>query len=171
MKRGHSTVSPVNEVGPRACFLSGAASPSLTSRLRHGFPGDRPSIFAISSSRLSGGGSAFAFPGKTLRSGGGDEGGSGNLTLPFDALRASRRGFRSGGDSGRTGERAAAGGADGGSIGFGGRLNAASRRWAISARLFSSDWTARGGVAAGRFASVASPPTLPSPASGGGEGG
>src|SRR6266436_1756207 len=137
MKRGHSTVSPVNEVGPRACFLSGAASPSLTSRLRHGFPGDRPSIFAISSSRLSGGGSAFAFPGKTLRSGGGDEGGSGNLA--FDALRASRRGLRSGGDSGRMGERAAAGGGAGGSIGFGGRRNAASRRWAISARLFSSD--------------------------------
>src|SRR5258706_6752347 len=109
MKRGHSTVSPVNEVGPRACFLSGAASPSLTSRLRHDFPGDRPSIFAISSSRLSGGGSAFAFPGKTLRSGGGDES-SGNRTLAFAALTASRKGLRKGGKSGRTGDRAAAGG-------------------------------------------------------------
>src|SRR5229473_3354696 len=107
--------------------------------VRHDFPGDRPSIFAISSSRLSGGGSAFAFPGKTLRSGGGDEGGSGNRTLAFDALMASRRALRSGGDSGRMDERAAAGGAAGGSIGFGGRRNAASRRWAISARLFSSD--------------------------------
>src|SRR5258707_10401798 len=110
MKRGHSTVSPVNEVGPRACFLSGAASPSLTSRLRHDFPGERPSIFAISSSRLSGGGSAFAFAGKTLRSGGGEDSGSGNLTPPFAALMASRRGLRRGGDSGRAGERAASGG-------------------------------------------------------------
>src|SRR5258707_3963490 len=166
MKRGHSTVAPVKGAGPRACFLLGEASPSLTSWLRHDFPGDRPSIFAISSSRLSGGGSAFAFPGKTLRSGGGDES-SGNRTLACAALTASRRGLRKGGKSGRTGERAAAGGGAGGSIGFVGRLNAASRRWAISARLFSSAWTARGVGAAARFGSATSPPTLLSPASGG----
>src|SRR5262249_57702196 len=109
------------------------------------FAGERPSIFAISSSRLSGGGSVFAFPDRTLRSAGGEESCSGSLTLP---LTASLRGFRTGGDSARTGERAAADGGVGDSIGFVGRLNAASSRCAISARLFSSDCT---------------PPRLPSP--------
>src|SRR5579871_2584072 len=130
------------------------------------FAGDRPSIFAISSSRLSTGGSAFAFPGRTLRSGAGEETCSGNLALAL-ALTASRRGFRSGGGSVRPGERDAAGDGAGDSVGFGGRRNAASSRCAISARLFSSDCPARGAAPAARFASAAAP-SLPSPASGGG---
>src|SRR5579883_2270444 len=85
-------------------LVEGAPLPCRERDSCHWFAGDRPSIFAISSSRLSTGGSAFAFPGRTLRSGAGEETCSGNLALAL-ALTASRRGFRSGGGSVRLGER------------------------------------------------------------------
>src|SRR5262249_19135063 len=106
------------------------------------FAGERPSIFAISSSRLSTGGSVFAFPDRILSSGGGaetcsvgltvpfdaDEACSVGLTVPFDALTPSPTGFRNGGDSERPGERAPGDDGAADSVGFVGRLSAASSR-------------------------------------------
>src|SRR5215475_8700257 len=134
------------------------------------FAGERPSIFAISSSRLSAAGSVFAFPDRILSSGGGGatwsvgftvafdagETCSVGLTVPFDALTPSRTGLRNGGDSERPGERAPGDGGAADSVGLVGRRNAASSRCAISARLFSSDCAARDVALAARLGSPAS---------------
>src|SRR5262249_41465072 len=124
------------------------------------FAGERPSIFAISSSRLSAADSVFAFPDRILSSGGGGETCSVGLTVPF-ALTPSRTGLRNGGGSERPGERAPGDGGAADSVGFVGRRNAASRRCAISARLFSSDCAARDVGLAARLGSPASPAAEP----------
>jgi hypothetical protein len=107
----------------------------------HDFPG-RPSILAISSSRLSMAGSPFPFPDTTLKSGGGE---SGDLAFTLTGPVASGWAcFRPAGGSGRNCGRP--GGGAGGGSGRVGRRSAASSRCAISARLLSSAGVGLGGA-------------------------